>query len=253
MPGEPFEYGGQLQNAEGMHLKFNSDTRYTQVMLSTALLAATLTVLTQQAQVILTPTDDVWVYPHAADPAKDTRLLVWGSGGSMPAPGEDEQSFSYGLLRFDAGKLPQSALVNKIELILTHLPKPAFDAKVSKEFPVEVRPLLGELSEKTWSYDKLATIRPESGKDAVLAKGFAETIPSDLAFEVKIMLASDSIKAGEVLKRVVKGFQLGFALTSSLDPGALDGRPTYRFYSNDAEEKLRPRLVLSVTKSRATK
>ncbi len=34
----------------------------------------------------LTPTDDIWVYPHASDPEKDGYLRCWGVDGQAVAP-----------------------------------------------------------------------------------------------------------------------------------------------------------------------
>ena len=77
-------------------------------MLACLVLAAAIAakpVLRPDAQTLV-PTDDVWVYPHAGDPAHDSFLRVWGADGkAAPKDAGELEQFSFGLLQFDASKL----------------------------------------------------------------------------------------------------------------------------------------------------
>src|SRR5256885_1361944 len=102
----------------------------------------------------LTPTDDVWVYPHASDPQKDPFLRAWGSAGkavaATPAEGSD---FSYSYLKWDTAAISKApGKVTEAKLIVTLIADPTYGEDEAKASPLEVRPLKGDFSEKTWDY-----------------------------------------------------------------------------------------------------
>src|SRR5688572_11914071 len=120
----------------------------------------------------LTPTDDVWVYPHASDPQKDGYLRVWGVGGQAVASDPtqaDEYSYSY--LKFDLSKLPKDAKIQSAVLTMTHTPDPTWQVSDAKSAPVEVRVLAKDFSEKKWEYGLGKSVFPASGKEALLGSG----------------------------------------------------------------------------------
>ena len=190
----------------------------------------------------LTPTDDAWVYPHASDPAKDPFLRVWGMGGEAVANQGDAGEFSYSYLSFDVSGVPTDAKLTKAVLVMTQIANPPYTADQSKQYPIEVRPLIGEFDEKTWRYDLSAKVTPDGTKDATFGTGFlAAGGKADEAQTISVDLLKGPGKLGPYLSQ---GKALRFALTSTLDP-TLGERTTYKFYSKDNENKaVRPKLVL---------
>jgi hypothetical protein len=206
---------------------------------------ATFAELSEVPTLDVLPTDDVWVYPHAGDPAKDPFLRVWGAGTSLPAAGDDEQNFSYSYLRFDLSKIKPAEVEGGISLVLTHVGNPSVTQDLAKDAPIEVRKLSSTFSEKSWSYDQLARIRPEAGKEGLIGAAVPKIVKGELPFEVVIELAKDAESARKILAIAGSSGIFNIALTSGIDPSAGDPRPTYKFYSKDAESaKNRPYLRL---------
>lgn len=197
----------------------------------------------------LTPTDDIWVYPHASDPSKDAYLRVWGAEGKDVAKDVNEmQDYSYSYLKFDLSKVPEGK-VTSATLTLTHVANPGFDLAYSKQNPVRARPLQPEFSEKGWDYAKAEDIKPEAGDKAVFGSGFAQTIPSDKEFTITIdlMKGPKDFNAYVGSSRASSAKALALALTACLDVEERGQSCIYKFYSKDCENAAkRPVLKLTV-------
>lgn len=202
--------------------------------------------LAASAQTIeLTPTDDVWVYPHASDNA-DAYLRIWGSEGkSVAGPGNEIELFSYSYLRFDTTTLPKDKKLVHAKLVLHHVANPTWSDSIAEGAPVEVRGLNGTFDEKTWNFERVDKINPTTGNEGLLSKLSpkvakpAESVTTvELPFEVKGNF-------GEYLKKSSPGGALFLALASSLDPQSSGERTVYKFYSKDGPKDSRPKLVLT--------
>src|SRR5687768_10306177 len=91
------------------------------------------------ATVELTPTDDVWVYPHASD-QKDAYLRVWAAGGpDLAADAGELEQVSYAYLRFDVSKVP-AGKITEAKLTVTHVASPTFTIELAKKSPLLARP-----------------------------------------------------------------------------------------------------------------
>lgn len=192
--------------------------------------------------VVLEPTDDVWVYQFAQDQTEDAYLRVWG--GEEGAVGKSADGFSYSCLKF---ALPPSLPGQKLKsakLVLLHGAEPNWDPENAKKNPVEVRALSSEWEEENWQFDMGAKVRPQAGDGAVLGTGFSPP-NGDQPFKVEVDLMGE--KGGFLaVFEAAQGSsnrQLGLALTSKLQP---DGEgSTYRFYSRNNDAEKRPKLVLT--------
>ena len=209
----------------------------------TALAALALAVSPSRiATVEIYPTDDVWAYPHAADPDRDAYLRVWGSEGvSVAASAADSESFGYSFLRFDASGLPAKA-IKGATLVLTHVPKPAYTLEAAKAHPLEARPVNPDFSEKKWSYGELSRFMPPAGKESIFGTGYPKAVSEDkdFVFEVDLMQGPNSFaKALEA----AKGGAFAVALTTTLSPDE-ESRSVFKVYSKDGPKESRPVLKL---------
>ena len=201
-------------------------------------------VLRQDAQTLV-PTDDVWVYPHAGDPAHDSFLRVWGTDGkAAPKDAGELEQFSFGLLQFDASKLPDGKPKSVI-LQVYNVSSPSFTLEQAKAAPLQVRPIPGTFTEKTWQYSQAEKLLPSSEDKAV----FGQTPPTALSDSVPILIEVDLLKgpgdfASFLAASKKTGKPLDIALTSALE--VTENRASYKIYSRDAErESLRPRLLIT--------
>ncbi len=198
--------------------------------------------------VTLRPTDDVWVYPHAGDPAKDAYLRVWGHDGVAAAKTVgDSEELSYSLLRFDANSLPEGRLT-KATLVLTTTAGPNYTADDAQRNPLQARAVEGGFTEKGWKYDLLERFLPTFDPKSVYGTGVPVFPKADAEGIVEIDLLKGPGDFRAALAAAKKDAKpLGLALTSTLDVQANPGVQTiYKFYSKDASvETSRPRLVLS--------
>ncbi|RYG25570.1 hypothetical protein EON82_06570 [bacterium] len=201
------------------------------------------------AEVTLRPSADIWVYPHAGDPAKDGYLRVWGREGRAVAKLiGDAAEFSYSLLRFDPKDLPEGKLT-KATLVLTLVADPVFSEEQSKRFPLQARPVDGAFEEKGWKYDLLERFNPTFDEKSVYGTAFPSPWPEtgkEGMVEIDLLKGPGDFRAA--LDRAKKDAKpLGIALTSTLDVQTNpDAMTIYKLYSKDAPlETLRPRLVLT--------
>lgn len=201
------------------------------------------------ADVTLKPTDDLWVYPHAGDPAKDAYLRVWGSEGvSVAKQVGDAEVLSYSFLRFDVTGLPTGTLKGA-KLVLTSVAGPNYTEAQAKKSPLEVRPVEGGFAEKGWKYDLLERFMPSADPQAVYGTGFPSPWPApDAEGTIGIDLLKGPGGFGKALAAArAAGKPLGLALTSALDVQSNpDVQTLYKVYSKEAPvEASRPKLILS--------
>lgn len=184
----------------------------------------------------LTPTDDVWVYPHASDPARDEYLRVWGVGGQSvaddPAFAAD---FSYSYLKWDLTGVPKDRKLLEARLVLTHIANPSFDLATANAKPLEARPLASTFSEKQWAFDKSAKIAPLKGDKASFGVSKVGAMPAEgKEFKIEIDLLKGPNDFASTLKG--SGTSLELALVSRMDPAETEVRSTYKLFSKDAEK-----------------
>ena len=159
----------------------------------------------------IAPSDDVWVYPHASDPARDEAMRIWGVGGIAVAesPGGADD-FSYGFLRFSLESLPQGAKVVGATLTLTNVPNPEWTEGMSKATPLEVRPLRGIFSEKTWVTTNVLRTFPDP--KIIYGKG-----PLPFRSDDQPTRGEIALKGKEWEEALRSGGALYLALTSTVD------------------------------------
>jgi hypothetical protein len=197
--------------------------------------------------IALTPSDDVWVYEHASDPAHDAYLRVWGNAGNAVAetPGDTGQ-FSYGLLRWNLDALPAGAKIVDAKLMLKQVSGAGYTVEEAKANPLEAREMTGEFTEKEWAFEQGAKTYPIKGKDAVFGSGYPTKIESaDLPITIDLM-GKKTPFAKDVAAALAGSKTLYMALTSTIDPSASGRTAVYKVFSKDAETAAnRPTLVLT--------
>lgn len=206
------------------------------------------TLLAGPTTIELTPSDDVWVYPHSSD-ARDAYLRVWGAEGRDVARDLNEmQDFGYSYVRFDLSKVP-AGKVSAATLVVTHIANPGYDAAYAKQNPLRARPLAATFSEKTWDYSKAEDLKPEPGDKEVFGGGYPETIPADKEFKITIdlMKGPKDFKAYFDTARSSTSKAMGLALTATMDVEEHGQGCIYKFYSKDCETATkRPVLKLTI-------
>lgn len=199
-----------------------------------------------ERSVTLTPSDDIWVYPHASDPAGDSFLRIWGSEGKAVSADADHAEFSYSYVRFDLTGI-QKGRLKSAHLLLTHVPAQGWTLETVAANPLEVRLLKGDFDEKTWTYEKIDKAAPDPSKDAIVGTGSPEKMPAEgksAIFDI------DLLKAGTFQKILESGMaaspaHLSFALTSRVDPASLGRQSVYKFFSKEnADKTVQPTLKL---------
>lgn len=197
--------------------------------------------------VTLNPSDDVWVYPHASDPANDPFLRVWGSDGQSVAKDGEHGEFSYGFLRFDLSSIPKGRL-KSAHLILTHAPAATWTLENVTANPVEARLLKGDFDEKTWAYEKIDKCAPDPTKEGLLGQSVLDKMPAEgksAKFDIDLVKGSNF---GEILDKAFSAAppHLSLAIASKVDPAALGRTSVYKFYSKDnADKAVQPALILT--------
>jgi len=211
-------------------------------MLITAL--AALAIAPRFATVEITPTDDVWAYPHASDQDTDAYLRVWGfEGQSVAKSAEDSESFGYAFLKFDLAGLPEKALKGA-ELVVTHVAKPAFSVEMAVKAPLEVRPSKTGFTEKSWTYSDLAKVLPPAGDAAVYGTGSPNSVSDEKDFAFKVDLSKGAGGFLRAFEEARKSGQIGLALTTRLSPNE-EARSVYKLYSRNGPKENRPTLRLT--------
>lgn len=204
----------------------------------------------QSQTVDLIPTDDIWVYPHAGDPAKDAYLRAWGSDGKSVAGKEDSvENFSYSYLRFSLTSIKSGSKLEGATLTLFYIPNEELTPDIAKQSPIEVRALVGDFSEKGWSYDQVAKIAPAGDTKALFGRGWPDKIEGDKPIEIKIDLMKEPSAFGDNFLKALAGNTLELAITSKIDPSEAGRGAVYKFYSKDGPKEYRPYLSLKFKES----
>jgi hypothetical protein len=212
---------------------------------------ALTTILGVPTTVELLPSDDIFVYPHASDPAKGDHLCVWGAGGRDVAKDSgDIEQYGYGYFKFDLSKVPAGKL-SGATLTVTHFGHPGYDVAYVKQNPLKARPLSPDFSEKTWNYSKTEQIAPEAGDKAAFGSGYPATIPAgdqEFTIIVNLLNGPNDFKAYLEKARASSTKALAFALTSSVDVLEMGQSCIYKFYSKDCDAAAkRPVLRLTIS------
>lgn len=194
-------------------------------------------------EVVVEPSDDVWVYSFAQDQTSDEYLRVWGSEtGAVEAPGE-ALSFSYSLLKFPAPKA--GGRLVSAELVLHHVAEAKFEAADSKAAPLEARPAPAGFEEETWDYGMHPKFLPPADPASIYGTGWGAPSADEKPFVIKVGLLEGPNDFAAALKTAAEtGSPIAIALTSKLRPDEAGDGKLYKLYSRANEASLRPRLLL---------
>ena len=193
----------------------------------------------------LTPTDDVWVYEHAGDPAHDPYLRVWGNGGKAVSDDPaDISQYSYGYLRWDLSEIPTGSKLISAKLIVNQVAEPAYTTEEAKANPLEARAMSETFDEKSWSFALSSKVFPKRAPESVYGSGYPSLISKDgRVVPITIDLMSGK---GDFAAAIQGAKSLCLGLTSKLDPSVGGMTSVYKVYSKDADRpENRPVLVLS--------
>jgi hypothetical protein len=195
------------------------------------------------APIRIVPTDDVWVYPHASDPAKDMYLRAWGQGGKSVADSPDgNDDFSYSYLKFDLAQVPKGKL-KSAKLVVWHISEPGFTETSSGLTPLEGRAIVGDFKETEWEVAMSRKVTPVVGPEGVFGTGAA---PAGLGGTKEFQIVIDLMKGPRDFSKAISGSTVSIAITSKVDPSEGGMKSVYKFYSRNAEERLRPYLELEL-------
>ncbi|MBS1718613.1 MAG: hypothetical protein JSS72_12875 [Armatimonadetes bacterium] len=216
-----------------------------------AALAFLLTGLQAPQTLELQPTDDIWVYPHASDPATDSFLRIFGSEGRSTAETPTEHpEFSYAYLKFDLSKLPKGAKITGATLQVTHIPNPSFTLDEAKRGRLEARPVSAEFSEKDWDYDKTMKIGPSPDPEdfygSFIPQGTEDT-KKDWPININLMTGKTKFGPAAELASETPTKSIAIALCSLISPQELGHMAVWKIYSKEGPEGKRPVLKLTFT------
>lgn len=198
--------------------------------------------------VSLTPTDDLWVYPHASDPSKDAYLRVWGTDGkACPANAADATDYSFSFLKWKLDGIPSDKKLIRAQLIVTNIADPGYTPEQATDAPLEAREITPDFTEKTWDYDQLGKHYPKPEKDAIFGTGapLAWGPAEKVEFRVDLLKGPADFRKALASANASASKELALALTTKLDMSILGRAGIYKLYSKDAETATsRPRLEL---------
>lgn len=196
----------------------------------------------------LAPSDDVWVYPHASDPAKDSMLRIWGtSGHAAPVDATEAEELSMGYLKWDLSSLPGDKKLTKATLIVKNIPDPGFTPEQAKAAPLQARPVGAKFSEKDWTYEGLSALLPEREEKAVFGSASPDKWEKEKPVEIRIDLLKGPNDFRVYLRKAMDApkHELALALTSAIDMASLGRSAIYKIYSRDERDAVvRPSLEL---------
>ena len=196
----------------------------------------------------LVPKETVWVYANASTPGDGTFLRAWGVDGKSCQPdGEDAGQFSYSYLKWDLATLPKGAKLISAKLMLNQTPDPGYPVDAAKRCPVEVRPLIGEFSAKTWSFDMSLKNRPDGDPKSIFGTGYPKEIPKEIPVPITIDLLKGPNSFAKALSTAQdsSNHMLSLSITALIDPSTEGRAFVYKFFGqNESKEWLRPQLVL---------
>ena len=215
-------------------------------------LLAVLTLARSQVNVLLQPSDGVWVYSHAGDPSGDEFLRVWGAGGMATPEGKGAgDDWSYGYLRFDVSTAraepPKSAL-----LTVYNVNPPGFgDLAGAKAAPLEVRALVGSFDGKSWEYSMAIKVHPDLANTVFgigVPKAWGES-KEPIPITMDLRKGPGDFSKYLIAAKASETHSLFLALTSAISPSTDDGGGAkggvFKVFSAAAKDvKLRPMLTL---------
>lgn len=178
------------------------------------------------------PTDDVWVYAHAASQDEDPYLRVWGNADySVGTPSAGSFDFSFSLMRFQT---KAGNPIKKFTLTLHHIADPAWEIGDAKKAPPEIRMAPEGYREGSWKFSDAVKYVPAADDKAILAKAVVgerlEEKPIKFTFTVtdpeKVKLMADALN----------GKGLSLAITTRMNPEGMGEGRTYKFYSRNADD-----------------
>ncbi|MBX3114048.1 MAG: hypothetical protein KF836_05725 [Fimbriimonadaceae bacterium] len=194
----------------------------------------------------LTPTDDIWIYPHASDQT-DPYLRFWGSeGASLPDPNFDF-SGAWSCLKFDLSKAPSKEL-KSAKLTIWLIPGSTITQDVADKYPIEVRMGSTQFTEKTFDLGQTAKVTPPASELAIFGLSKVKLYDNnDKATKIEIDLMAGKSTFAKYFKdsTAVKDKQLGLALTSAIDPAEVGQSGIYKIYSRNADNEFKPKLDLT--------
>ena len=208
---------------------------------------AVVGLLLRTQDVVLEPSDDVWVYQFAQDQTDDEYLRVWsGDGEAVGDVKSGSLTFSYSCLKFDLSKVPATRLTGA-KLVMTHAGTAGYTAEDSKKHPLEARSLTTEWSEANWQYENFSKVHPQKDPLTIFGTGSAGPNSAAEPFKIEIDLMAGKSGFAKAFEEALKGSSksLAMALTSALSPEGQGEGFVYRLFSKTNEETKRPKLVLT--------
>lgn len=197
----------------------------------------------------LTPTADIWVYPHASDPEHDAYLRVWGAEGKeLPKDAGELPDFSISLLKWDATQIPAGKITHA-ELVLTHIASPGYELAYAKQHPLTARAVRSDFVEKGWNYERAGDYLPDSKEASIFGTGAPASLGDGKEFPIAIDLLKGKADFAAYVEsaRTSSDHSLAIALTAGLDVEEFGQSSIYKFYSKDADVAAkRPVLKLTI-------
>ena len=213
-----------------------------------ALACFSLSVSAYSQSFTLSPSDDVWVYPHAADPGYDPIGRVWGDSVDSYVPSWPPiEDFSYTYLRFDlSGIAPGQYQLISANLRVTHrvTSSGTFTREAGEAYPLEARGLSGTFSEATWTFTNPTNPYPEA---KLFGLGNMNNYNPSSSFDITMNLRN-TVFQNEFNTAVNSGAKtLVIALTSKMPVTGQVGALPYRVFTRDyAVSGQRPVLHVSL-------
>lgn len=191
------------------------------------------------------PTDDVWVYMHAAPQSSDPYLRAWGiDGRDLALEREDVTATSWSTLKFDLSKAPTGTL-KFAKLVLTAPAELDLPKEETEKTPLNVRPAPVTFEEETFTFGDAEKVFPTRGPEAIFGKASPVPTLDGKDFKIEIdLLQGKGFKEYLAKSLATPNKLLGLALTSALDPAAAGDGAIYKVYSRNAEPEKRPKLTL---------
>jgi hypothetical protein len=187
----------------------------------------------------LSPSDDVWAYPHSSSPGQESILRVWGTGEkAVDAVSFEEGATSHGFMQFKLNDVKESELKSATLIVFADASESLTEEFV-KKFPLEVYAMKGTLNEKEYQFDA----QPVLPTEQLFGKATAEKVDGKWKLSIDL-LSNKEGKFAEFFAEAKKSGNLGFTLASKVSPADRTG--IYRVHSKESEEKFRPKLELVV-------
>ncbi len=196
----------------------------------------------------LLPSDDLWVYPHASDPAGDLFLRVWGvDKKGTPATAADAEAFSMGYIKWSLYGVPSGLKLKEAKLLVTQVAKPGYTLEQAIAMPLEARPLASGFTEPTWKSEMLEQFLPKAGKDDIYGTGAPESLNGEtISISIDLLKGKGNFAEALAKAQADPKKEFAIALTSSMDMAEIGRAGIYKIYSKEEkDQKLRPTLMLT--------